>query len=177
LSWREVHAFDARDGTIVEHWMDAALLSVYMQMIGQGESDSEPLRSVPSGLKRAYSPQEQLVAIEGYMNMVASHDASTVRKSAGDDYLQHGPFGPNVTRDEFEAGNRDTVWKAIPDISITLELLIADGELVAARGPGRRNAHRLGALWRRRRGQAGRLHRDARLSLARRPGLRALAPG
>jgi predicted ester cyclase len=42
-----------------------------------------------------------------------------------------------VTRDEFEAGNRDIVWKALPDISIQLEPLLADGELVAARGLGR----------------------------------------
>jgi predicted ester cyclase len=50
--------------------------------------------------------------------------------------VQHGPFGPNVTRDEFEAGNRDIVWKALPDISIELEPLVAAGELVAARGLG-----------------------------------------
>jgi predicted ester cyclase len=42
LSWREVHVFDVRDGQIAEHWMDAALLAVYMQMIGQGQPDSEP---------------------------------------------------------------------------------------------------------------------------------------
>jgi hypothetical protein len=35
LSWREVHVFDVRDGQIVEHWMDAALLGVYMQMIAK----------------------------------------------------------------------------------------------------------------------------------------------
>jgi hypothetical protein len=41
-----------------------------------------------------------------------------------------------VTRDEFEASNREIVWKALPDISIQLTLLFADGELVAARGLG-----------------------------------------
>src|SRR5262249_51189885 len=79
----------------------------------------------------------QLIPLTGYMNMVASHDASTVREWGTDDYLQHGPFGANVTRDEFEAGNRDVVWKALPDISIRLTLLLADGELVAARGLGK----------------------------------------
>jgi predicted ester cyclase len=137
LSWREVHVFDACDGQIIEHWMDAALLAAYTQMIGQGESDGEPPRTVPSGVQRQHTPDDQLVPILGYTNMVASHDASAVREWATDDYLQHGPFGPNVTRDEFEAGNRDIVWKALPDISIQLEPLLADGELVAARGLGR----------------------------------------
>jgi predicted ester cyclase len=136
LAWREVHAFEVRDGRIVEHWMDAALLAAYMQMMGQGEPDAEPPRAVPSGTERDYSTEEQLVPITGYMSMVASHDAATVRDWATDDYLQHGPFGPNVTRDEFEAGNRDIVWKALPDISIEVEPLLADGELVAARGLG-----------------------------------------
>jgi predicted ester cyclase len=137
LSWREVHAFDVRDGQIVEHWMDAALLAAYMQMIGQGRPNGDPPRTVPSGAQRHQALVDHLVPITGYTNMVASHDASTVRQWATDDYLQHGPFGPNVTRDEFEAGNRDIVWKALPDISIQLELLLADGELVAARGLGR----------------------------------------
>jgi predicted ester cyclase len=79
LSWREVHAFEVRDGQIVEHWMDAALLSVYMQMIGQGEPDREQTRTVASGLERGYSAEEQIVPITGYMDMVAGHDASTVR--------------------------------------------------------------------------------------------------
>jgi predicted ester cyclase len=136
LAWREVHAFEVRDGRIVEHWMDAALLAAYMQMMGQGEPDDELPRAVPSGRPRDYSAEEQLVPITGYMSMVASHDAATVRDWATDDYLQHGPFGPNVTRDEFEAGNRDIVWKALPDISIEVEPLLADGELVAARGLG-----------------------------------------
>jgi predicted ester cyclase len=137
LSWREVHVFDARGGQIIEHWMDAALLAALMQMIGQGEPDREPPRTVPSGVQRQHTPDDQLVPITGYTNMVAGHDASTVRQWATDDYLQHGPFGPNVTRDEFEAGNRDVVWKALPDISIQLAPLLADGELVAARGLGR----------------------------------------
>jgi predicted ester cyclase len=137
LSWREVHVFDARDGQIIEHWMDAALHAAYMQMIGQGEPDGEPPRTVPSGRQRRHTPDDQLVPITGYTNMVASHEPSTVRQWATDDYLQHGPFGPNVTRDQFEAGNRDIVWKALPDISIQLEPLLADGELVAARGLGR----------------------------------------
>jgi predicted ester cyclase len=137
LSWREVHAFDVRDRQIIEHWMDAALLAAYMQMIGQGGPDGEPPRTVPSGVQRQPTPDDHLVPITGYTNMVASHDASTVRQWATDDYLQHGPFGANVTRDEFEAGNRDIVWKALPDISIQLEPLLADGELVAARGLGR----------------------------------------
>jgi predicted ester cyclase len=136
LSWREVHVFDARDGQIVEHWMDAALLAAYTQMIGQGEPDREPPRTVPSGVQRHPTSDDQIVPITGYTNMVASHDASAVRPWATDDYLQHGPFGPNVTRDQFEAGNRDIVWKALPDISIQLEPLLADGELVAARGLG-----------------------------------------
>lgn len=137
LSWREVHAFDVRHGQIIEHWMDAALLAAYMQMIGQGEPDGEPLRTVSPDGQRRQKPDDHLVAIAGYTNMVASHDPSTVRQWATDDYLQHGPFGPNVTRDEFEAGNRDIVWKALPDISIHLEPLLADGRLVAARGVGR----------------------------------------
>jgi predicted ester cyclase len=137
LSWREVHVFDAPDGQIVEHWMDAALLGAYMQMIGQSEPDSLPSRTVPSGIEHEYTADEQLTPLTGYTNMIASHDASTVREWATDDYLQHGPFGPNVTRDEFEAGNRDIVWRALPDISIQLEPLLADGELVAARGLGR----------------------------------------
>jgi predicted ester cyclase len=136
LSWREVHVFDARDGQIVEHWMDAALLAAYMQTIGQSEPDSEPSRTVPSGIAREYTPDEQLIPLAGYMNMVASHDATIVREWATHDYLQHGPFGANVTREEFEAGNRDIVWKALPDISIHLQPLLADGELVAARGLG-----------------------------------------
>jgi hypothetical protein len=68
--------------------------------------------------------------------MVLSHDHSSVQQWSTDDYVQHGQFGPNITRDEFEAGNRDIVWKALPDISIQLESLLADGELVAARGLG-----------------------------------------
>ena len=68
--------------------------------------------------------------------MVAGHDASTARQLYTDDYLQHGPFGSNVTRDEFEAGNRDIVWKAMPDISIQLTPFLADGELIAYRGLG-----------------------------------------
>jgi predicted ester cyclase len=136
LSWREVHTFDTRDGQITEHWMDAALLAAYMQMIGQGEPDSEAPRAVASGLEREYSADDHKVPITGYMEMVASHEPARVRKWATDDYVQHGPFGSNVTRDEFEAGNRDIVWRALPDISIRLELLLANGELVAARGLG-----------------------------------------
>lgn len=136
LSWREVHVFEIRDGQIVEHWMDAALLSAYLQMIGQGEPDADASRAVPSGLEREYSVDDHLVPITGYVDMVASHDPASIREWASDDYLQHGPFGPNVSRDEFEAGNRDVVWKALPDISIQLEPLLAEGELIAARGLG-----------------------------------------
>jgi predicted ester cyclase len=136
LSWREVHLFEVRDGRIAEHWMDAALLSAYLQMTRQGQPDSEPPQAVPSGLSRRYSAAEQQVPLDAYMAMVAGHDASVARKLYTDDYLQHGPFGPNVTRSEFEAGNRDVVWKAMPDISIKLTPFLADGELVAFRGLG-----------------------------------------
>ena len=136
LSWREVHLFEVRDGRIAGHWMDAALLSAYLQMTGQGEPDAEPAREVPSGLARSYAAAEQQAPLDAYMAMVAGHDASAARKLYTDDYLQHGPFGPNVTREEFEAGNRDVVWKAMPDISIQLEPFLADGELVAYRGLG-----------------------------------------
>jgi hypothetical protein len=73
--------------------MDAALLADYTQMIGQSEPDSVPSRTVPSGIAREYTADEQLIPLTGYMNMVASHDAATVRQWASDDYLQHGPFG------------------------------------------------------------------------------------
>ena len=52
LRWREVHLFEVRDGRIAEHWMDAALLSAYLQMTGRGQPDAEPPRAVPSGLSR-----------------------------------------------------------------------------------------------------------------------------
>ena len=136
LSWREVHLFEVRDGRIAEHWMDAALLSAYLQMTGQGEPDAEPAWAVPSGLARSYAAAEQQAPLDAYMAMVAGHDASAARKLYTDDYLQHGPFGPNVTREEFEAGNHDVVWKAMPDISIQLTPFLADGELVAYRGLG-----------------------------------------
>ena len=136
LSWREVHLFEVRDGRIAEHWMDAALLSAYLQMTGAGQPDAEPPRAVPSGLSRSYSPAEQQAPLDAYMAMVGGHDASVARKLYTDDYLQHGPFGPNVTRSEFEAGNRDVVWKALPDITIELTAILADGELVAYRGLG-----------------------------------------
>jgi predicted ester cyclase len=136
LSWREVHLFEVRDGRIAGHWMDAALLSAYLQMTGQAEPDAEPPRAVPSGLTRSYTAAEQQAPLDAYTAMVAGNDASLARRLYTDDYLQHGPFGPNVTRGEFEAGNRDIVWKAMPDISIELEPFLADGELVAYRGLG-----------------------------------------
>jgi predicted ester cyclase len=136
LSWREVHLFEVRDGRIAEHWMDAALLSAYLQMTGQGQPDTEPPRAVPSGLARSYTAAEQQAPLDAYTAMVARHEASAARELYADDYLQHGPFGPNVTRSEFEAGNRDIVWKAMPDISIRLTPFLADGELVAYRGLG-----------------------------------------
>ena len=136
LSWREVHLFELRDGRIAEHWMDAALLSAFLQMTGQGQPDAEPPRAVPSGLSRSYSAAEQQAPLDAYMAMVGGHDASVARTLYSDDYLQHGPFGPNVTREEFEAGNRDIVWKAMPDITIELTPFLANGELVAYRGLG-----------------------------------------
>jgi predicted ester cyclase len=136
LSWREVHLFEVRDGRIAGHWMDAALLSAYLQATGQGQPDAEPPRAVPSGLSHSYSASEQRVPLDAYMAMVAGHDASAAKQLYSDDYLQHGPFGPNVTREEFEAGNREIVWKAMPDISIDLTPFLADGELVAYRGLG-----------------------------------------
>jgi len=136
LSWREAHLFEVRDGRIAAHWMDAALLSAFLQMTGQDEPDTEPPRAVPSGLSRRYTAAEQQALLDAYMAMVAEHDASVAQKLYTDDYLQHGPFGPNVTRSEFEAGSRDIVWKAMPDISIQLEPILADGELVAYRGLG-----------------------------------------
>jgi predicted ester cyclase len=136
LSWREVHLFEVRDGRIAEHWMDAALLSAYLQMTGRGQPDTEPPRAVPSSLSRRYTAAEQQAPLDAYAAMVARHEASAARKLYTDDYLQHGPFGPNVTRSEFEAGNRDVVWKAMPDISIDLTPFLTDGELVAYRGLG-----------------------------------------
>jgi len=136
LSWREVHLFEVRDGRIAGHWMDAALLSAYLQMTGQGQPDAEPPQPVPSGLSRRYTAAEQQAPLDAYTAMVAGHDAGTAQKLYTDDYLQHGPFGPNVTRSEFEAGNRDIVWKAMPDISIQLTPFLADRELVAYRGLG-----------------------------------------
>jgi predicted ester cyclase len=136
LSWREVHLFEVRDGRVAGHWMDAALLSAYLQMTGLGQPDTEPPRAVPSGLARSYTTAEQQAPLDAYTAMVAGHDASAARKLYTGDYLQHGPFGPNVTREEFEAGNRDIVWKAMPDISIELTPFLADGELVAYRGLG-----------------------------------------
>src|SRR5215469_294838 len=136
LSWREVHLFEVRDGRIAGHWMDAALLSAYLQMTGQGQPDAEPPRPVPSGLSRSYTAAEQQAPLDAYTAMVAGHDAGTAHKLYTDDYLQHGPFGPNITRSEFEVGNRDIVWKAMPDISIQLTPFLADGELVAYRGLG-----------------------------------------
>ena len=136
LSWREVHLFEVRDGRIGGHWMDAALLSAYLQMTGQGQPDTEPPQPVPSGLSRHYTAAEQQAPLDAYTAMVAGHDAGAARKLYTGDYRQHGPFGPNVTREEFEAGNRDVVWKAMPDISIQLTPFLADGELVAYRGLG-----------------------------------------
>ncbi len=136
VSWREVHLFEVRDGRIAGHWMDAALLSACLQMTGQAEADAEPPRPVPSGLTRSYTAAEQQAPLDAYRAMVAGHDASAARRLYTDDYLQHGLFGPDVTRGEFEAGNRDIVWKAMPDISIELEPFLADGELVAYRGLG-----------------------------------------
>jgi predicted ester cyclase len=136
LSWREVHLFEVRDGRIAGHWMDAALLSAYLQMTGQGQPDAEPPQPVPSGLSRRYTAAEQQAPLDAYTAMVAGHDAGTAQKLYTGDYRQHGPFGPNVTREEFEAGNRDIVWKAMPDISIQLTPFLADGELVAYRGLG-----------------------------------------
>ncbi len=136
LSWREVHLFEVRDGRIAGHWMDAALLSACLQMTGQAEPDAEPPRAVPSGPARSYTAAEQQAPLDAYTAMVAGHDASLARRLYTDDYRQHGPFGPNVTRGEFEAGNRDIVWKAMPDIRIELEPFLADGELVAYRGLG-----------------------------------------
>ena len=136
LSWREVHLFEVRDGRIAGHWMDAALLSAYLQMTGQGQPDAEPPRPVPSGLSRSYTAAEQQAPLDAYTAMVAGHDASAAQTLYTDDYRQHGPFGPNVTRNEFQAGNRDIVWKAMPDISIQLTPFLADGELVAYRGLG-----------------------------------------
>ena len=136
LSWREVHLFEIRDGRIAGHWMDAALLSAYLQATGHGQPDAEPPRAVPSGLSRGYSASEQRAPLDAYMAMIAGHDASAAKRLYTDDYVQHGPFGPNVTREEFEAGNRDIVWKAMPDISIQLTPFLADGELIAYRGLG-----------------------------------------
>lgn len=136
LSWREVHLFEVRDGRVAGHWMDAALLSAYLQMTGRGEPDGGPPRAVPSGVARSYTAAEQLAPLDAYMSMVAGHDASVATRIYTDDYLQHGPFGPNVTREEFEIGNRDIVWKAMPDITIELTPFLADGELVAYRGLG-----------------------------------------
>jgi len=136
LSWREVHLFEVRDGRVAGHWMDAALLAAYLQMTGQAEPDAEPPRAVPSGLTRSYAAAEQQAPLDAYTAMVAGHDASLARRLYTDDYRQHGPFGPNVTRGEFEAGNRDIVWKAMPDISIELTPFLADGELVAYWGRG-----------------------------------------
>ena len=85
-------------------------------MTGQGRPDAEPPQPVPSGLSRSYTTAEQQAPLDAYTAMVAGHDAGTAQKLYTDDYLQHGPFGPNVTRSEFEAGNRDIVWKAMPDI-------------------------------------------------------------
>jgi predicted ester cyclase len=136
VSWQEVHLFDIREGRIAGHWMDAALLAAYLQLTGQGQPDTEPPRPVPSGLSRSYTTAEQQAPLDAYTSMVAGHDASAATQLYTDDYLQHGPFGPNITRDEFEAGNRDIVWKAMPDISIQLDPFLADGELVAYRGLG-----------------------------------------
>jgi hypothetical protein len=118
---------------------------------------------VPSGVERQPTPDDQLVPIMGYMNMVASHDASTVEQWATDDYLQHGPFGANVTRDEFEAGNRDIVWKALPDISIRLEPLLADGETGRRARTRTGNAHWVRPARRPRFRQERHLHRNAHL--------------
>jgi predicted ester cyclase len=136
VSWREVHLFEVRDGRIAGHWMDAALLSAFLEMTGQAEPDAELPRPVPSGLTRSYTAAEQQAPLDAYMAMVVGHDASAAMRLYTDDYQQHGPFGPNVTRGEFEAGNRDIVWKAMPDISIELDPFLADGELVAYRGLG-----------------------------------------
>jgi len=103
--------------------MDAALLSAYLQMTGQGQPDTEPPRPVASGLSRSYTAAEQQAPLDAYTAMVAGHDARTAQKLYTDDYRQHGPFGPNVTREEFEAGNRDVVWKAMPDIGIPAHAL------------------------------------------------------
>jgi predicted ester cyclase len=137
LSWREVHLFEVRGGRVAGHWMDAALLSAYLQMTGQGEADAEAPQPVRSGLARTYTAAEQHAPLDAYAAMVAGHQASDAKNLYTDDYLQHGPFGPNVTREEFEAGNRDIVWKAMPDISIELTPFLADGELVAYRGLGK----------------------------------------
>jgi predicted ester cyclase len=136
IAWREVHLFEFDAGRVAEHWMDAALLSAYLQLIEQGQPDSEPPTAVPSGLNRSYTQAEQRAPLDAYMAMVAGHDASVTRQLYTEDYLQHGPLGPNVSRGEFEASNRDIVWKAIPDITIALEPFLADGELVAYRGLG-----------------------------------------
>src|SRR5215469_577793 len=92
LNWREVHLFEVRDGRIAEHWMDAALLSAYLQMTGRGQPDTEPPRAVPSGLSRRYTAAERQAPLDAYVAMVAGHDASAAQKLYTDDYLQHGPF-------------------------------------------------------------------------------------
>ena len=63
----------------------------------------------------------------------AKREAQTFARSQ----MERMMAGMNVvTREEFEAGNRDIVWKAMPDISIELTPFLADGELIAYRGLG-----------------------------------------
>jgi hypothetical protein len=175
--WREVHLFEVRDGRVAGHWMDAALLSAYLQMTGQGEPDAEPPRPVRSGLARTYTAAEQQAPLDAYTAMVAGHQASDAKNLYTGDYLQHGPFGPNVTREEFEAGNRDIVWKAVPDISIELTPFLARRRARRLPGTGPGNPHRRRAVRHPPGRETRHLHRNPHYPDKREQGLRALAPG
>ena len=83
LSWREVHLFEIRDGRIAGHWMDAALLSAYLQATGHGQPDAEPPRAVPSGLSRGYSTSEQRAPLDAYMAMISDRP-HRVRRTHGE---------------------------------------------------------------------------------------------
>jgi predicted ester cyclase len=123
LAAGESNAQIARRLGLSTHTIERHVANLYRKIDARGRADAtaHALRNGP---------------LDAYTAMVARHDASTAQKRYTDDYLQHGPLGPNVTREEFEAGNRGIVWKAIPDISIQLTAFLADGELVAYRGLG-----------------------------------------
>jgi predicted SnoaL-like aldol condensation-catalyzing enzyme len=136
-----VDMFRVKDGKVDEHWdviqdvPDTTVSGNDMFSTLSDPAGSEPDLSVSAA-------ESKQVVLDLFKELIHGRDVTAVDRYLGDPYYQHNPQQPNG-----KAGAKEqfvSTFAAVPDFSVSVKRVIAEGDLVAVHHHLKFNADHLG---------------------------------